>query len=361
MEESERRDAFLNRVLQSCLGSFDIATMYLGLRLGLYQSLAADGPATSTQLAQRSGTTERYVREWLEQQTVSGLLQVGNPSDDAEARRYSLPPAHAEVLLDRNSLNFLGPYPAQMVSGIQALPALMTAFRNGGGVPYEAYGADCREGIAEGNRAQFVNLLGSKWFAAIPELERRLRSEPAAEVADIGCGLGWSSISIARAYPLARIHAIDLDQASIESARRNAQEAGVGDQIHFEIRNAAEVAGQGKYDLVTAFETIHDMSRPVDALAAMRRLVKAGGFVLIADEKVGETFSVDPGDIERLYYGFSVLHCLPAGMAEQPSAGTGTVMRPATLRRYAKAAGFRDVEILPVEHEYWRFYRLVLD
>ncbi len=358
--QAVERDVFLNRLAQSCLGMFDIAAMYLGERLGLYRSLAEKGPATSDELAGRTGTNERYVREWLEQQTVTGVLQVDDARGDATNRRYSLPAAHAEVLLDSESLNFMGSYPQQMISVVQPVSALIRAFRQGGGVPYEAYGDDCRDGIAAGNRVAFINLLGSQWFPAIPELDSRLRSDPPARVADVGCGFGWSAISIARAYPRVKVDAFDLDESSIQAARRNAGAAGLGERITFEVRDAADPHLRQQYDLVTAFETIHDMARPIEALAAMRGLVRDGGIVVVVDENVKDTFTVDPGDIERLYYGWSVLHCLPAGMASQPSAATGTVMRPATLRGYAQQAGFRDIEILPISHDFWRFYRLTI-
>jgi len=351
---------FLERLTASCLGTFDMATMYLGLQLGLYRSLADRGAATSTELAGRTGTVERHVREWLEQQTVTGILLVDDAVAEAAARRYSIPAAHAEVLLDADSLNFMGAYPQQMISVLMPLPLLMKAFRQGGGVPYEAYGPDCREGIAAGNRVAFVNLLGSEWFPAIRELDARLRADPPAHVADVGCGFGWSAISIARAYPRVRVDGLDLDESSVHRAQQNARDSGVADRVTFAVRDAADPALTGKYDLVVAFETIHDMARPVEALYAMRRLAADRGMVLVVDERVNETFAVDPGDIERLYYGFSVLHCLPAGMAAQPSAATGTVMRPVTLRSYAQQAGFRDVVELPIAFDFWRFYRLLV-
>ncbi len=335
-----------------------MATMYLGLQLGLYRSLTDGGPATSSELASRTATVERYVREWLEQQTVTGVLQVEDAGAEAVVRRYSIPTAHAEILLDADSLNYMGAYPQQMISTLAPLPSLVKAFRQGGGVPYEAYGQDCRGGIAAGNRVAFINLLGSKWFPAIPELDARLRADPPARIADVGCGFGWSAISIARAYPRVRVDGLDLDESSVRAAQQNARDSGVADRVTFAVRDAADPALTDRYDLVVAFETIHDMARPVEALHAMRRLAADRGMVLVVDERVNETFTVDPGDIERLYYGFSILHCLPAGMDARPSAATGTVMRPATLRSYAQKAGFRDIEELPIEFDFWRFYRL---
>jgi len=204
----------------------------------------------------------------------------------------------------------------------------------------------------------FLNLLGSKWFPAITDVDRRLRSQPPTRVADVGCGTGWSSIGIAKAYPLATVDGLDLDTASIEDAQRNALASGVADRVKFEVRDAGDPKLAGSYDLVTAFETIHDMSNSVGALRAMHGLRKSGGAVVIADERVAEEFTAPGDELERFMYGWSAVHCLPVGIGQQ-SAGTGTVMRPSRLREYAREAGFADVEILPIENDFWRFYRLV--
>jgi 2-polyprenyl-3-methyl-5-hydroxy-6-metoxy-1,4-benzoquinol methylase len=209
------------------------------------------------------------------------------------------------------------------------------------------------------NRTQFVNLLGSDWLPAVPDVHARLQAGPPARVADIGCGTGWSSIAIARAYPKVMVEGFDSDDASIALARSNAAEAGVAQRVTFHLRDASDPQLVGRYDLVTFFECVHDFGRPVEALKVARRLLAEGGSVMVADERVGERFSAPSDDVERLMYGWSVLFCLPTGLADEPSVGTGTVMRPATLRRYAVEAGFRNVEVLPIENDFWRFYRLV--
>jgi cyclopropane fatty-acyl-phospholipid synthase-like methyltransferase len=201
--------------------------------------------------------------------------------------------------------------------------------------------------------------LGKDYLPAVPGLAARLSADPPARIADIGCGLGWSSIGMARAFPKVRVDGFDLDEPSVREGQAIVREAGLADRVTIQLRDAADPALAGGYDLVTAFECIHDMSDPVGALRTMRRLAGEGGTVLILDERVAERFDPDAGDIERLMYGFSVLHCLPVGMVDQPSAGTGTVMRTPTLRRYAQAAGFADVEVLPVENIFFNFYRLI--
>ena len=252
------------------------------------------------------------------------MLEVADANAASESRRYSLPAGHDEVLLDRDSLSYMTGLARLAVGAASPLQALVAAYRSGDGVPYASYGADARDGIA-----------------------------------DIGCGTGWSSIALARAYARARVDGLDLDEASIASANRNAEQAGVADRVRFEVRDAADPRLIGRYDVVTAFETIHDMARPVEALRTMRGMLAEGGSVLIADERVAETFSAPAGEMDRFNYGWSILHCLPASRTEPASAGTGTVMRPETLRRYATEAGFSEFEVLPIDHDAWRFYRLV--
>jgi SAM-dependent methyltransferase len=355
----ERRDALVGRLFEAALGTFDVFSVYLGDKLGLYKALDQLGSATSTQLASATGTDERYIREWLEQQAATGILDAENPEAEATARRFTLPAGHREVLLEQQSLNYMAALLRLVIGAASPLPAVLQAYRDGSGIPYAAYGADTIEGIAEMNRPLFLNQLGTEWLPAIPDVHARLQADPPARVADVGCGSGWSSIAIARAYPKAQVHGFDLDETSIALARANAEAAGLSDRVNFAVRDAAHPGLAGSFDLVTAFETIHDMANPVDALRKMRALATATGAVIVADERVGETFSAPGNEIERLNYGFSILHCLPACRAESPSAATGTVMRPPTLRRYATEAGFAAVEILPIENDFWRFYRLI--
>ncbi len=357
-DSETRRDALTERLFGAMLEGFDLLNVYLGDRLGYYRALAEGGAATSAELARRTGTAERYAREWLEQQAVTGFLDAENPGDDAASRRYALPAGHDEVLIDPISLNHLTPAIRTIVAVAQTLPEVMEAYRTGGGVPYEAYGRDMREGQAEMNRPQFANLLASEWLPAMPDVHARLQADPPARVADIGMGAGWSSISIAQAYPNAIIDGYDLDEASVELARANAAAVGVDDRVRFYAHDASDPALAGACDFACAFECIHDMSQPIAVLASMRRLVGEGGTVLVMDERVADRFEAPGDDIERFMYGYSALHCLPAGMAEQPSLATGTVMRRETFERYAAEAGFREVAVLPIEHDTFVFYRL---
>jgi SAM-dependent methyltransferase len=350
--------ALAERLLGAAIGALDLLHVHVGDRLGLYQALAAAGPLSARDLARRCDIDERYAREWLEQQAVARLVDVAD-GDTAGSRRYELPAGHAAVLVDGDSLTFLAPVGSLVGAVARSLPAVLDAFRTGQGVPYEAFGPDLRQGIARLNRPMFLNQLARAWFPAVPGLVQRLGADPPAEVVDVGCGSGWSSIAIALGFPTVRVTGIDLDAASIDEARTNAATSGVADRVAFEVRDAAHPDLTGRYDLVCAFETIHDMCDPIGALRAMRAMQADGGTVLVADERVADEFTTDVDDVERFQWGFSALHCLPTALTEPPAAGTGTIMRTPTFEAYARDAGFDRVEVLPIDNDFWRFYRLL--
>lgn len=344
------------RMFDAVLGAMDMWSVYLGEKLGLYEVLTGRGPLSSSELAEAAEIDPRYATEWLEQQTVTGFLEVGDPNLPAGARRYTLPAEHVDVLTNPDSLDYLAPFLRLTSAAGMQLPALVEAYRTGGGVGWSQFGPDMRTGQADMNRPWFLRALGTEWFPAVPELDQRMRA--GAAVADIGCGEGWSSIAMAVAYPDVVVDGYDLDQPSLQAARQHAQQAGVADRVNFVAGDAAAADRDGRYDVVTAFECIHDLAAPVDVLATMRRLAKSDGQVIVMDERVAERFPGRGDDIERVMYGFSLFICLPDGRSHTPSAATGTVMRPETLRRYAEEAGFAGVEVLPIENDLWRFYRL---
>ncbi len=351
-------EALVERLFPAVIDTQEVASVHIGGRLGFYRALADGGDATPAELAARTDTAERYVREWLEQQAVAGFLTVDAPDAEPGERRYQLPAAHRPVLVDEEDVNFLTPLATLAIGVLRPMDALLDAYRTGAGVPYEAYGADTREGIGATNRPQFLNLVAD-WLAAVPEIDTRLRSQPPARVADLASGTAWSSIAIARAYPEVMVDAIDEDAASIDTARRNVADAGLAERVRPTVHDASDPDLRGRYDLITIFEALHDMNHPVEALQTARNNLADGGSVLVADERVAERFSAPGDEMERFNYGWSVLHCLAVCLLDDDSAGTGTVMRPDTVRAYAASAGFGRVEVLPIEHDFWRFYRLV--
>ena len=279
-----RRDALAARLFEATLGAFDLLAIHLGLDLGLYRALERDGPATASELAARAGVHSRYAREWLEHQAVTGILDA-DASDDPLARRYWLPGPHAEVLLDPDHLATMAPMPMFVMAAARTWPALLEAYRTGGGVDWNDY-----PGLSEAqelaNRPLFQQLLADVWLPAIPDVHARL-SAGGARVADVAAGAGWSSIAMARGYPGITVDGLDLDALAIERARENARAAGLADRVRFHVVDAGDHSLDGQFDLVTIFEAVHDLARPVEVLRAVE---------LAADRVTVET-TASSGDV----------------------------------------------------------------
>jgi hypothetical protein len=259
----DAREALAERLVDATTHALETLSVHLGLELGLYQALNDLGAATDAEVAAHASVAPRYAREWLEQQTVAGYLACDDRRRPAEQRRYRLPPGHTEVLLDADSPHHAAPVAVILAGVATVLPQLLEAYRTGGGVPYAAYGQQMRRGIAALNRPMFLHELASTWLPAVPNLDRRLRAAPPARVLDLGCGLGASSIALARAYPNARVLGVDLDEASVTEARAAAAEVGVAHLVTFVVGDAARVASEAPFELVTIFEALHDMGDPV--------------------------------------------------------------------------------------------------
>ncbi|NYE20227.1 class I SAM-dependent methyltransferase [Microbacterium immunditiarum] len=355
-----RAEAFSARLFEALVPAMELLCVELGMRGGLYAALQTLGSATVADLARETGIVERYAREWLEQQTAAGILEVAEDGD-AETRRYTLPAAHADVLLDSENPYSMAGAGSFLVGMANVFDAVVADFEKGEGVAYSDYGAAVRDAISSLNRPAFSLALG-EWMQAVPDLDERLRTRPSV-IVDAGCGTGWSTLALARTYPLARVIGIDLDEASVEDARANVAGTEFGDRVEFLRADAGDADAvrrvvPGPIALATVFEALHDMNGPVRTLRALGSLLEPGGAIVIGDEKVADEFTPDGDFLERLNYGFSVLHCLPATIAEGQDEANGTVMRAPTVERWAREAGFTRFEVLSVEHELWSFYRL---
>ena len=349
--DEQKIKALAERVLTEVNGALGCLTILIGHRLGLYRNLADEGSATPAELAARTGLAVRYVEEWLLAQVTGGYLD-----HDSATGEYSISPEHSAVFVDQDNPAYMTPFTQWITTMSAVIPELTEAFRTGGGVPYEAYGQDAIEAIGLGNRSMFVNDYARSWIPALPDVEAKLKN--GGKVAEVGCGIGWSSIALAHGFPTVAIDGIDIDEASITQARDLAEEQGVSDRVAFHHTPVEQTELTGPYDLVTAFECLHDMPYPIDTLTKMRELAGPSGVVLIADEAAGDTLEENTNLLGNFFYNASILHCLPQAMVFPDAAGTGTAISPSTVRTYAEQAGFKSVEVVDIENPFFRFYRL---
>jgi predicted O-methyltransferase YrrM len=345
------------RIFMEGVGAFHLGTVYIGLKHGLFEALVERGPLTAEELAGSKGLDAWYVREWLQAEATAGLLLADH--EDLTVARFTAVPGVREALVESTGPAFIAGLPLAAAAGFSVMPSLLAAFRTGEGVPYASYGDDAVEAQAALNRPAFVNQLVAEWIPQVPDVATRLAdSTRTTRVADVGCGLGWAAIELAKAYPHLRIDGYDSDEESIRRARRNAADHGVSDRVTFHVVDASSGYGRGRYDLILFFECVHDMAHPVAALAGARAALAEGGTVIVMDERVADTLTAgDP--TETFFATVSVLWCLPQGRVERDSEAVGTVMRSDRFRGIARDGGWSDIEVLPIDHPFWRFYRLV--
>lgn len=355
--EHDPVDEVTSRLFGAAIEGMDVVAAAIGDRLGYYQAL--DGPAlTPPQLASVTRTHARYAREWLEHQAMAGYVEMVRGAR-GEEHAYRLAPGVAEVLARPGSLTSLAPVARQVAAAVAQWNRVVDGARNGRGVGWAVYGSDMRESQMDLNEPQLRELLGTEWLpVAFPRLHQRLEDGEEIRVADIGCGGGWAAIGLAEDFPGVSVDGYDIDPATVEAARANVASVGLEDRVRIVEGDVAATALRGEYDLVMAFECIHDMPAPVEVLSAMNRMLRPGGQALVADMAGAEEFTPDRDPVQRFLYGFSVLVCLPDAMAGGAVDGTGTVIRPSTMNRYARQAGFSHIDVVPIEHEFWRFYTL---
>jgi 2-polyprenyl-3-methyl-5-hydroxy-6-metoxy-1,4-benzoquinol methylase len=342
---------FADRIMSDVNAAMSCLNLYIGHRLNLFKALQLLGQTDARELAHYSQTHERYIQEWLE------CMAAGEYIDhDPATGKFSIPSEHALALTRQGNLHYMAASLCWIPSMAGVVNRVIEAFQTGEGVPYDAYGEDGLEAIGQGNKPMFVNDYVTCWIPAMQDMKAKL--DAGARVADIGCGLGWSSITLAKEFPNVRIDAYDPDQASIKQARVNARVEGVSGQLTFHEMPVENIPLNGKYDFITAFECLHDMPYPEKALRKIKDMLADDGAVLISEEAVGDNLEENKNFIGHLMYNFSVLHCLPQSMVFPGSAAIGTVFKPSLLREMAEKTGFLRFEVLPIENSVWRFYQL---
>lgn len=329
----DRMNEFLGKVVGDFGASLGSSLAYIGQKLGLYKALAADGPLNAAELAAETNTNERYVREWLVNQAAGGYVEY-----DATSGRYSLSPEQAVALTDEQSPFYVGGGFFVVKAMTQAVERIEDYFRNGGGMLWGEHHPDLFVGTERFFRPGYTANLVSTWIPSLDGVEAKLQT--GAKVADVGCGHGASTIIMAKAYPNSEFWAFDNHEASVEYAKQAAQNAGVGDRVHFEVANAQTIPDH-QYDLVAFFDCLHDMGDPVGACRRAAEVLNADGKALIVEPMAGNTVEENFNIIGRTFAGASTLCCTSNSLAQNGPA-LGAVATEDALRDVALAGGFKE-------------------
>jgi 2-polyprenyl-3-methyl-5-hydroxy-6-metoxy-1,4-benzoquinol methylase len=333
--DEERLNSLLGQAVVEFGATVNAALVVIGDRLGLYRELAEHGPLTSAELAERTGTAERYVREWANAQAASGWIGY-------EDGRYSMSPEQALMFAQPGSPAFVGGAFQIALGSADAREHITEAFRSGAGFGWHEHTEDvfdgCRRFFEPGYRANLVQ----SWIPALDGVEEKLRA--GGRIADIGCGQGASAIIMAEAFPASRVHGSDYHDGSIAEARRLAAEAGVSDRATFAVEPAEALAGAG-YDLVTSFDCLHDMGDPVAVARHVRAALAADGTWMIVEPRAGDTVEDNLNPVGRAYYAFSTLLCTPSSLSQEGGLALGAQAGLARLTEVLNTAGFSRVRL----------------
>ena len=328
----DKLNQLLGRFLDDFGAVFHGALVVIGDKLGLYKALADGGPLTPQELATRTGTTERYVREWLSGQAAGGYVTY-----DPETARFHLSEEQAFALADESSPAFLPGAFQLAVSAIKAEPRIEEAFRTGKGLGWHEHDAGLFRGTERFFRPGYATNLMSSWIPSLDGVQQKL--EAGARVADVGCGHGASTILMAAAFPKSKFIGFDYHKGSIDYAKSAAEQAGVSDRVSFEVATAKEYPG-ADYDFVTFFDCLHDMGDPVGASAHVLESLEPDGTWMIVEPFADDKLEDNLNPRGRAFYSASTLICTPASLSQEVALGLGAQAGEARLRAVAISGGF---------------------
>jgi 2-polyprenyl-3-methyl-5-hydroxy-6-metoxy-1,4-benzoquinol methylase len=329
----DKMNAFLGKVVGDFGAALSSSLVYLGQKLGLYKALASGEPVTPAELAEKTSTNERYVREWLINQAASGYVDY-----DPGSGRFSLSPEQATALTDESSPFYVGGGFFVIKAMTHAVSKIEDYFKNGGGMLWGEHDPDLFVGTERFFRPGYAAHLIATWIPALTGAEEKLKA--GAKVADIGCGHGSSTIIMAQAYPNSRFWGFDNHEKSIETARQRAEAAGVSDRVTFAVANANEVPNE-QFDLVAFFDCLHDMGDPIGACKRAAEVLNADGSALIVEPMAGNTIEENFNIIGRTFAGASTLCCTSNSMALGGPA-LGAVAPESAIREVVLAGGFKE-------------------
>lgn len=348
--DQARADAFVGKVLGDTVGLATTAMASVGDRLGFFKDLAKSGPATSVELAGRTATQERYVREWVGAMANAGYLEY-----DPSSGRYTLPPEHVPVLAQEAGPVFFGGVHAEFVGLLESFEKLLGHIRSGGGLSLDDYPSSMYEGIDRFTAGWFENLLIPVWLPLVPHVLRKLQN--GARVADVGCGRGRALIKLAQAFPESRFVGYEIHGPNVDRAIESVRAAGLGDRITIRHADASEGLSD-RYDLVTTFDVVHDAINPRGMLRAIHDALQPDGTYLCLEINCSDKPEENQGPIGALLQSCSVLLCLTLSLSGG-GEGLGTLgLHEPKLRELATEAGFSGVRRIPMDNPFNNLYEL---
>jgi SAM-dependent methyltransferase len=346
-----KTDAFASKVLGDGAGTFAVMACGIGDRHGLFKALDEHGPQTSVALAKRTGLSERYLREWASLLTCARYL-----THDPSTGRFSLPPEHAEVLAREGGSDFLGGVLQQFGGLMQVYEPVAAAFRDGKGVAAERYGEDVWKGEQRGNDMWHENLLVHAWVPLMPKVKARL--EGGARVADFGSGGGKAMVRLGQAFPKSTFVGFDIHAPSVERANALAKAEGVADRVRFEVSDLTKGV-PGSYDIITAFDVVHDTAHPSRVFEHVRRALAPGGTFVLLEVNGAPTLEGNIGPLGALFYGWSTFFCMSIAIG-RGGEGLGTAgLHEAVVRDYAQRAGFSAVRRVELNSPFNALFEVV--
>ncbi len=348
--DMEKAEGFFGKAMGDLSGMITVWLASIGDRYHLFQNLAVRGPATAGELAARAGIDGHYSREWL-----AAMASAGYVDYDPTTQRFTLPPEHALIVSEEGSPFFLAGFYQQFRSVFRLGDRLADAFGSGTGIPISAYDDDWFGGMGRNTSSWFDNFLVQEWIPAIPDALAKL--EQGALVADVGCGRGGALIRLAKAFPASSFVGYDLVEASLASARESASAEGVGDRIRFE-RLDIENGLPETFDLVTAFDVVHDAAHPATFLRAIKQGLRPDGLFVCLDFNSSEHLEENAGPVGVFLHGSSIVYCMTTALAEGGEGLGAAGLHEPKLRELSAEAGFSSVRRVPIENPFNALYEI---
>ncbi len=339
---------FTQKIFDDMAGAMSAGLCYIGIKMGLFKIMAYKGPLTQIQITNDSKLQPRYVEEWLKAMVCSGYLHY-----DPLACTYCLPDEHAYLLASEGTDHFAGGMFYMVPSSLSVAPAVAKAFKTGGGVSFQDYPEELVDAIDLINRGNYEQRFASYWLKFIPGIIEKL--EKGACVLDVGCGVGRVPLTLARAFPNSQFMGIDSHSHSIHQAIESCKQQGLTSRVEFSEKPLNQLDANGKFDLITVCDCLHDFTDPVNMLHEMKKCLKPDGVLFIIEPKVADNLEDNCNSIATMLYGFSIFHCMTQSLAEG-GPGLGTCMGPMKTEKLVRDAGYSHFEKLNIKSKVNLFY-----